>query len=67
MITFSPSSVSLRKDEELFTIDTAPDEKNLEKYDDFVKDRRSKYLSQPPRCFKTLENDSKVQDPIAKR
>lgn len=55
------------KDEDLFTIDTAPDSQNLEKYEDFIKDRRSKISSQLPRCFQNLQSDSKVPDPIAKR
>ncbi|XP_034238862.1 LOW QUALITY PROTEIN: ribosome biogenesis protein NOP53 [Thrips palmi] len=55
------------KDEDLFTVDTAPDSSNLEKYEGFQKERRNKIASQPPRCFANLKSDSKVPDPIAKR
>lgn len=56
-----------REDHELFTIDTAPDEKNLEKYEDLKKERRHAILSRAPRCFQVLQPDSKVPDPISKR
>lgn len=56
-----------RKDEDLFTIDTAPNPEYFEKYEDYIKARRNKILSQPPKCYKSLENDSKVADPLIKR
>ncbi|XP_026283920.1 ribosome biogenesis protein NOP53 [Frankliniella occidentalis] len=56
-----------RQDHELFTVDTVPDQKGLDKFEDWKKERRNEILKQPPRCYQALLPDSKVPDPISKR
>lgn len=52
----------------MFTIDTAP-RKKVSKRNALLplRERRKKLLKSQPKCFASLENDSKVSDPIAKR
>ncbi|KAI4457490.1 glioma suppressor candidate [Holotrichia oblita] len=53
---------AILKDEQLFTVDTAPNEKQLS-----AKEKKRLRLLAPPKCFSMLESHSKVPDPITKR
>lgn len=59
--------MSEKTNEELFEVDTKPQRKKVKKIGLSKLDKRKLLLERKPKCFASLENDSKVTDPIAKR
>lgn len=59
--------VSDKTNEELFEIDTKPQRKKVKKIGLTKLEKRKLLLTRTPKCFASLENESKVTDPITKR
>lgn len=59
--------VSDKTNDELFEIDTKPQRKKVKKIGLSKLEKRKLLLEQTPKCFASLENESKVTDPISKR
>lgn len=59
--------VSDKTNEELFEIDTKPQRRKVKKIGLSKVEKRKLLLERTPKCFASLENVSKVTDPIVKR
>lgn len=59
--------VTDKTNEELFEIDTKPQKKKPKKIGLSKLEKRRQLRERAPKCFASLENDSKVTDPIVKR
>lgn len=59
--------VSEKTNDELFAIDTLPAKRKVKKIGLTKLEKRQKLREKPMKCFASLENDSKVTDPIVKR
>ncbi|XP_039281435.1 ribosome biogenesis protein NOP53 [Nilaparvata lugens] len=61
-------SLSEKHDDKLFAIDKEAQDTSKKTSVVFVSAReKKKRAQQPPKCFQSLENESKVEDPISKR
>lgn len=59
--------MSEKANDELFAIDTEPRKKKQKKIGLTLSEKRKRLRESIPKCFAALTNESKVQDPIAKR
>lgn len=59
--------MSEKPNEELFEIDTKPQRKKVKKIGLTKLEKRKLLLTRTPKCFASLENNSKMTDPITKR